>query len=166
MSHLRDWLYHRAIQTRNTRVMNRLCADFASKHNRHDESEAPAQSQSEHEYVLPILPVSTRAFWQLENNDVPMTGFPNQMFTGVPAAEQWLHQATASKRERHLDGVLDAYQNLMTMMRIYSQTNGQDGDFGFTRFQVEEALAETHDIYQRVSSQLSIPHTQVVSVFY
>ncbi|WZH49307.1 Dynamin_N domain-containing protein [Fusarium acuminatum] len=155
MSYLRDWLYHRAIQTRNTRVMNRLRADFASRHNRHDDSDAPTQSQSEHEYVLPILPVSTRAFWQLENNDGPMTGFPNQMFTGVPAAEQWLHQATASKREKHLDGVLDGYQNLMTMMRIYSQTNGQDGDFGFTRAQVEEALAETHDIYQRkLSSKL------------
>ncbi|KAM0351869.1 hypothetical protein ACHAPU_002382 [Fusarium lateritium] len=155
MTYLRDWLHHQAFQTRNARVTNRLRSDFASRHNRHDDSDVPSQSQNDHEYLLPILPVSTRAFWQLENNDIPMAGFPNQLFTGVPAAEQWLHQATARKRERHLDGVLDGYQNLMTMMRIYSQTNGQDGDFRFTRSQVEDALAETHDIYEaKLSSKL------------
>lgn len=81
-----------------------------------------------------------------------MAGFPSDRFTGVPFAEQWLHRATLSKREKHLDEVLEEYQNLFTMMQIYSSPNGQEAKFSFTREQVEEVLAETHKLYTKVSS--------------
>jgi hypothetical protein len=151
MNYTRDWIHHRAIQTRNARVMKRLRADFATRQGRLGHGKDSEKPQADTEYVLPILPVSTRAFWQLESNETPMAGFPNQTYTGIPAAEQWLHRATLAKREKHLDETLDGYQNLMTMMRIYSATNGQDGDFNFTRTEVEGALADTHAFYTEVS---------------
>lgn len=148
MSYIRDWIHHRAIQTRNTRVMKRLRNDFARRQSELGHSEQP---HAYSEYVLPILPVSTRAFWQLENNEPPMAGFPNQIYTGVPAAEQWLHKATLGKREKHLDETLDEYRNLMARMDLYSGINGEDGNFKFTRDEVEGALADTHAFYTQAS---------------
>ncbi|KAF5965973.1 hypothetical protein FBULB1_11949 [Fusarium bulbicola] len=147
MSYISDWLCHRAVQTRNARVIQRIRADFSRRQRNMSHGGGSRRREDEKEYQLPILPVSTRAFWQLHNRDSPMPGFPSLSFTGVPFAEQWLHRATLSKREKHLDEVLEEYQNLFTMMQIYSSPNGQDGKFNFTREQVEEVLAETHDLY-------------------
>ncbi|CZR42561.1 uncharacterized protein FPRO_09864 [Fusarium proliferatum ET1] len=162
MLYLRNWLHHQAIQTRNNRVKQRLRGDFARRQRNLDDRDNARQSQSEGQYFLPILPVSTRAFWQLEKEDVKMLGFPSQVFTGVPAAEQWLHRATLKKREKHLDELLDRYQNLMTMMQIYSAPNGQDGRFDFTRSEVEDALADTHTTYMsKLSTTLSQASDQI-----
>ncbi|KAF0637775.1 hypothetical protein FPSE5266_09531 [Fusarium pseudograminearum] len=156
ISYTNDWICHRAIQTRNDRVIKRLRTDFAVRQSRLDHEQPSEQPQANSDYVLPIFPVSTRAFWQLESNDTPMPGFPNKTYTGIPAAEKWLHRAILAKRENHLDETLDGYQNLMTMMRIYSATNGQDGDFNFTRSEVETALAGTHAFYtQKMGSKLA-----------
>ncbi|CAF3487534.1 unnamed protein product [Fusarium graminearum] len=155
-NYIRDWVHHRAIQTRNARVIKRLRDDFAIRQSRMDNGKVSEKPKPDAEYILPILPVSTRAFWQLEGNEKPMAGFPTQTYTGVPAAEKWLHRATLAKREKHLDETLDGYQNLMTMMRIYSATNGRDGDFDFTRSEVDAALAETHAFYtNRLGSKLA-----------
>lgn len=151
MAYLKDWLHHRASQTRNRRVKERMRDDFITRQAEYDDVVPGQRSQNRHEYVLPIFPVSTKAFWQLQNNDAPLEGFPSVRFTGIPAAEQWLHRATLSKREKHLDETLDGYQSLMTMMRIYSQTSGQDGNFNFSRPEVESAVAKTHQIFAKVS---------------
>ncbi|KAF5586418.1 gtpase slip-gc [Fusarium pseudocircinatum] len=155
MAYLKDWLHHRASQTRNRRVKERMRDDFITRQAEYDD--VPGQRpQSRQEYVLPIFPVSTKAFWQLQNNDAPLEGFPSIRFTGVPAAEQWLHRATLSKREKHLDETLDGYQSLMAMMRIYSQTSGHDGNFNFSRSQVEGAVAKTHETFaKKLSSKLA-----------
>ncbi|KAJ4009644.1 hypothetical protein NW752_009231 [Fusarium irregulare] len=161
-TYLHDWLHHRAYQTRNARVMERLRANFAMRQTRLDEGNTPVKPRAAPEYVLPILPVSTRAFWQLESTETPMPGFPSLIYTGVPAAEKWLHQATLAKREKHLDETLDGYQNLMTMMRIYSATNGQNGDINLTRSEVENALAETHAFYtKKLGSKLAEACTEI-----
>ncbi|KAF5702645.1 gtpase slip-gc [Fusarium mundagurra] len=154
--YLKHWLHHRASQTRNRRVKKRLRDDFATRQAEFD-GVAPGQTFSHHqEYVLPIFPVSTKAFWQLQNNEAPLEGFPGIRFTGIPAAEQWLHRATLSKREKHLDETLDSYQSLMTMMKIYSQTSGQDGTFDFSRSEVESAVAKTHECFaKKLSSKLT-----------
>ncbi|QPC58119.1 hypothetical protein HYE67_000350 [Fusarium culmorum] len=157
-NYIRDWIHHRAIQTRNARVIKRLRDDFALRQSRMDNGKVSEKPKPDAEYILPILPVSTRAFWQLESNEKPMAGFPTQTCTGVPAAEKWLHRATLSKREKHLDETLDGYQNLMTMMRIYSATNGQDGDFDFTRSEVDAALAETHAFYTNIRKLDPLEH--------
>lgn len=152
LTYTRDWIHHRAYQTRNARVINRLRTDFARRQSRLDHGKSSEEPQADNEYVLPIFPVSTKAFWRLGSKDPPMAGFPNKVHTGVPAVEKWLHQATLSKRKKHLNETLDGYQNLMTMMRIYSATSGQDGDFNFTRSEVEAVLAETHAFYTQASS--------------
>ncbi|KAF5254162.1 hypothetical protein FANTH_1044 [Fusarium anthophilum] len=156
IEYLKHWFHHRASQTRNRRVKKRMCDDFAIRQAEFD-GIAPSQtSQHRQEYVLPIFPVSTKAFWQLQGNEAPLEGFPSIRFTGVPAAEQWLHRATLSKREKHLDETLDGYQSLMTMMKIYSQTSGQDGNFDFNRPEVESAVAKTHECFaKKLSAKLT-----------
>ncbi|KAM0446261.1 hypothetical protein ACHAQK_001178 [Fusarium lateritium] len=159
--YLQDWLHHQASQTRNRRVMERMRANFASRQRCYD-GDTVAQSQSEQDYLLPILPASTKAFWQLEKNDGHYEGFPSKVFTGIPAAEQWLHRATLSKRETHLDETLDGYQSLMAMMRTYSQTSGQDGDFNFTRSEVEDAVDNTHNLFgSRLAKALTVASREI-----
>ncbi|KAF5536093.1 gtpase slip-gc [Fusarium phyllophilum] len=156
LAYLKDWLHHRASQTRNRRVKKRMRDDFVTRQAEYDDVAPGKKSQPHQEYVLPIFPVSTTAFWQLQNGEAPLEGFPTTRFTGIPSAEQWLHRATLRKREKHLDETLDGYQSLMTMMRIYSQTSGGDGNFNFSRSEVETALAETHQIYaSKLSAKLA-----------
>ncbi|CEI60412.1 hypothetical protein FVEN_g6553 [Fusarium venenatum] len=146
-TYLKDWLNHRASQTRNKRVMKRMRENFAIRQREFGDESISQKSQVEGEYVLPIYPISTTAFWQLEKGDRRLDGFPSQRFTGIPAVEQWLHRATLSKREKHLDEILDGYQSQLAMMRIYSQTSGKDGNFNFTRGEVEQAVAHTHSVF-------------------
>ncbi|RGP63852.1 GTPase slip-gc [Fusarium longipes] len=156
MKYTEDWIYHRAIQTRNTRVIEQLRTNFASRQAQIDHDDAPERSQIDTEYVLPILPVSTTAFWRLESKQGHMSGFPDHTYTGIPAVEQWIHRATLTKREKHLDEALMGYQNLMTMMKIYSAENSQNLETNFTRLQVEAALADTHDSFTKsMGSKLS-----------
>ncbi|KAL5620863.1 hypothetical protein FOBRF1_004109 [Fusarium oxysporum] len=156
MAYLKHWLHHRASQTRNRRVKKRMRDDFATRQAEFDGVAPGQKSQHRQDYVLPIFPVSTKAFWQLQNNEAPLEGFPSIRFTGIPSAEQWLHRATLSKREKHLDETLDGYQSLMTMMKIYSQTSGQDGTFDFNRSEVESAVAKTHQFFaKKLSSKLT-----------
>ncbi|KAL4724222.1 hypothetical protein ACLX1H_008835 [Fusarium chlamydosporum] len=155
MVYLKNWLHHRATHTRNKRVKERMRENFAARQREFGDVGAAKKSRTEQDYVLPIHPISTKAFWELEEGGTPLDGFPNQRFTGIPAVEQWLHRATLSKREKHLDEVLDGYQSQLAMMRIYSQTNGQDGNFNFTRSEVENAVARTHAIFgEKLSATL------------
>ncbi|RBR23210.1 uncharacterized protein FIESC28_03952 [Fusarium coffeatum] len=146
--YLKHFIHHRAISTRNRRVMSNIRTSLARNLEDKDDRKKPVQSQGELDFFLPIFPVSTRAFWELEDSQKAMDGFPTPKFTGVPAVKQWLHRATMSKREKHLDESLDGYQSLITMMRTYSQPTGHDGEFTFTRQDVEHALAATHETFE------------------
>ncbi|UZP37113.1 hypothetical protein NXS19_004929 [Fusarium pseudograminearum] len=152
----RHWIYHRAIQTRNARVIASLRAGFAKRKSRLTHGKRSRKPHPESSFILPILPISTRAFWQLKSNDNPMFGFPNEKCTGIPAAKKWIHQAISAKREKHLDVILDRYDKLMALMRTYSATNGQDGDFNFTRSELQAILTPIHDLYtSKLGSKLS-----------
>ncbi|GKT97975.1 gtpase slip-gc [Fusarium langsethiae] len=125
--YLKDWLAHRASQTRNKRVMKRMRENFAIRQRGFGEASTTKKTQNEED----------------------------QRFTGIPAVEQWLHRATLNKREKHLDEILDGYQSQLAMMRIYSQTSGKHGDFDFTRDEVEQAVARTHSIFvEKLSATL------------
>ncbi|KAM0243175.1 hypothetical protein ACHAPO_000013 [Fusarium lateritium] len=156
ISNIRHWIHHRAFQTRNTRVIKCLRAGFAKRQIRFNHERRSRKPQADSTFTLPIHPVSTKAFWQLKNNDSPMFGFPDQRCTGVPAVKKWIHQATLAKREKHLDAILDGYEKLMSLMRTYSATNSQYGGLNFTRSEVQAALAYTHGYYtSKLSSKLA-----------
>ncbi|QPC69512.1 hypothetical protein HYE68_000264 [Fusarium pseudograminearum] len=152
----RHWIHHRAIQTRNSRVIESLRAGFDKRKSRLTHGKRGRKPHPDSSFILPILPISTRAFWQLKSNDNPMFGFPNEECTGIPAAKKWIHQATLAKREKHLDVILDRYDKLMALMRTYSATNGQDGNFNFTRSELQAILDPIHDLYtSKLGSKLS-----------
>lgn len=146
---LNSWLHHRAIQTRNAFVQERIHGDFLEDQAKNDTDDTPHDAESK--CWLSVLPVSTKAFSQIEKNTGPMPGFPNQRCTGIPAAQQWLHRATLERRENHLNAVLINFNNLMMKLRSYSQEQCQGKEFSFTKDEVEAALADTHTAFGQVS---------------
>ncbi|KAJ4066338.1 hypothetical protein NW756_009841 [Fusarium oxysporum] len=133
---IETWLHDKVTQTRNQYVKDRLQENHGIRQaalNRSDKGSPP----------LPIFPVSSKAYWRLKNKK-PIQSYTTYESTGLPAVRQWLLEATISKREKHLDDILSAYQGLMSMMRFYSQEKGIDANFNISRSTVENALAQTH----------------------
>ncbi|KAF4993599.1 hypothetical protein FGRMN_6317 [Fusarium graminum] len=141
-----DWLHVKAISERNSVVKEQIQANYAVR-------QKELNRGGEVSHALPMFLVSSDAFWHWKKTTSPCKGYPSIEATGVPAAEKWLLEATLRKRERHLDGVLGNYHNLMNLMRIYSQEKGRDADFGITRSSVEDALVPIH---QNVAADLSL----------
>ncbi|KAF4979110.1 hypothetical protein FZEAL_4600 [Fusarium zealandicum] len=151
---LKNWLHHKASETRNSRVKERIHDNFLTLQ---DEIDVDGDGLNADEVSwLPAFPVSSRAFWELEMGDDPMVGFPTQRFTGIPAVERWLHESTLSSREKHLDLMLGRYRNLMGRMSTYSQAQNPDQNFRFTRTQVELALFSSHKTFlQRINDMFA-----------
>lgn len=145
MEEIEDWLHNKVTQTRNQYVKDRLQESHAIRQaalNRSDKGSPP----------LPIFPVSSKAYWRLRQKEPPIQSYTTISSTGLPAVREWLVEATLSKREKHLDDVLGAYQGLMAMMRFYSQEKGIDANFDISRSTVEDALAQTHRDFSIVST--------------
>ncbi|SCV35955.1 uncharacterized protein FFB14_05822 [Fusarium fujikuroi] len=149
MEEIEDWLHNKVTQTRNQYVKDRLQESHAIRQaalNRSDKGSPP----------LPIFPVSSKAYWRLRQKEPPIQSYTTISSTGLPAVREWLVEATLSKREKHLDDVLGAYQGLMAMMRFYSQEKGIDANFDISRSTVEDALAQTHrDFSIKLGASLS-----------
>ncbi|RBQ72517.1 hypothetical protein FVER14953_01798 [Fusarium verticillioides] len=141
-----NWLHQRAIEERNRFVQAHIQEKYDTR-----QRELNRTDQGNH--ALPMFPVSTEAFWKLTGGTASVKGYPTLEATGVPAAQRWLLEATLSKRENHLDDMLSKYQNLMDLMRIYSNEKGQDADFSVTHADVQEALGPIH---QSIAVSLSI----------
>ncbi|KPM39609.1 hypothetical protein AK830_g6943 [Neonectria ditissima] len=164
IQHIDSWLRHRAIQTRNSHVEERIHEDFSERRavididsdldesddemedelNDEMEDEEDNKEKPKEECWLRVLPISTNAFWQVENKLQPIMGFPDIRYSGIPAVEQWLHRATLESLEKHLDALLARFHNLMTNTQSYSQEHCQGIELELTKDEVESALAETH----------------------
>ncbi|KAK3942670.1 hypothetical protein QBC46DRAFT_425817 [Diplogelasinospora grovesii] len=50
-----------------------------------------------------VFPVSTKAYWSLDENDTSesVIGFPMAAYTGIPALARWIRDMTIPRRERH-----------------------------------------------------------------
>ncbi|KAF7543436.1 hypothetical protein G7Z17_g10738 [Cylindrodendrum hubeiense] len=142
---LDTWLHHQAIQTRNAKVQRRIHQIFTRRHSKHIGS---IMDGAEDQSLLSVLPVSTKAFWQIKNLASPMPGFQTQRCTGIPAAEQWLHYATLESREKHLDAVLANFHKLMENIWSYSKEQCKGKGSGFTKQEVESALGDTHESFE------------------
>ncbi|EXK99413.1 hypothetical protein FOQG_01942 [Fusarium oxysporum f. sp. raphani 54005] len=140
------WLHQRAIEERNRFVKAHIQEKYDAR-----QRELNRTDQGNH--VLSMFPVSTEAFWKLADDTASVKGYPTLEATGVPAAQRWLLEATLSKRENHLDDMLSKYQNLMDLMRIYSNEKGQDADFSVTHADVQKALGPVH---QSIAVSLSM----------
>lgn len=154
---LETWLYHQAIQTRNTNVERKIHGKFSRKHAKNINS---AMDESEDQRLLSVLPISSKAFWQVKNLSQPMAGFPTQRCTGVPAAEQWLHYATLERREKHLDTVLANFHKLMEKAWSYSKEQCRGTESKFTKHEVESSLADAHATFGLVSVPRDVQYRQ------
>lgn len=154
---LDTWLHHQAIQTRNANVERKIHDKFSRKHAKNINS---AMGESEDQRLLSVLPISTKAFWQVKNLSQPMAGFPTQRCTGVPAAEQWLHYATLEGREKHLDTVLANFHKLMEKVWSYSKEQCRGTESKFTKHEVESSLADAHATFGHVSAPRDVQYRQ------
>lgn len=140
-----NWLHVKAFHERNSAVKKQIQENYAAR-----QKELNRSDQVNH--TLPMFPVSSTAFWLWDKTKSPCTGYPSVEATGVPAAERWLQEATLSKRENHLDGLLADYHHLMNVMSIYSQVTGRGADYGVTRSSIQDALAPIHQTVAGVST--------------
>ncbi|SCN76311.1 uncharacterized protein FFB20_05234 [Fusarium fujikuroi] len=143
---LDNWLHQRAIEERNRFVKAHI-------QDKYDVRQRELNRTDQGSHVLSMFPVSTEAFWKLTGGTASMKGYPTLEATGVPAAQRWLLEATLGKRENHIDDMLSKYQNLMDLMKIYSNEKGQDADFSVTHADVQEALDPIH---QSIAVSLSM----------
>ncbi|KAM5346358.1 hypothetical protein ACJ41O_009363 [Fusarium nematophilum] len=150
IKHLNDWLCHKACQVRNKRVTERIHEDFLTRQDELRDTENDDEDDMGDECWLPVLPISTSAFWELENEKAPIPGFPNKASTGIPAVAQWLHRATLESRMKHLDATLAERQNLMATMKSYSRKQTQGKELRFTKDDVLMALSSTHEVFTTV----------------
>ncbi|KAJ4254472.1 hypothetical protein NW762_010071 [Fusarium torreyae] len=139
-----DWLHEMAYQDRNCVVQEAIQAKYAARQQELNQAPREGANPPRRIPTVPIFPVSARAFWCLENRSSSMAGYTTQNLTGIPAVEKWLHEATLSKREKHLDEMLGGYQSLLDSMKIYSREKGQDAEFGITPASVEKTLDPIH----------------------
>jgi len=128
--------------------------------NHEEEDDAVASHPVQFDEVTPdvsVMPVSSRAFWSVERGE-KVVGFPNVMYTGVPALRHWLvFEATAASREHHLDGILHTYQRLLLGIQQWSRERTSEGLGAASRKQeIEDRLNEVHEKYRKVSSRHSL----------
>lgn len=150
MVNVEDWLHYTACQARNIHVQEQILETYTARQRELDHCNT-------NEYALPMFPVSTEAFWRLEERKEPKMGYSTLEATGVPAAKRWLCKVTSSKRENHLDEMLNKYQSQLNLMKSYSQEKCQDTGFEITRSSVESILDPIHHETAVVSNVSSFP---------
>ena len=148
-------LAHWAVSKRNANVGDRITADMHRRLRKY--GPVPEQLAGSLEDGPAILPTSAKAFWYFQNNSLdqqvsnePIHGFPNEVYTGIPSLKQWIHRATLSSREAHLNLVLGLFNNAFQAMHAWS-CEGDRIDMGITSREAENILSETHDKHRKVS---------------
>ncbi|KAF4945902.1 hypothetical protein FSARC_14330 [Fusarium sarcochroum] len=142
-----NWLHEIAYQDRNRVVQQKIQANYAARQKELNQTSREGAIPPRRTHSVPIFPVNAMAFWRFEDSPdrkSPMVGYTTRLSTGIPAVEKWLHEATLSKREKHLDEMLGGYQSLLDSMKIYSQEKGQDANFGITSTSVKNVLDPVH----------------------
>jgi hypothetical protein len=145
-----------AMQTRNANVKERIQTDFVHRQEQLQASgpNAPAQVKEENGARAPalhVLPTSSRAYSALKGRGKPYLGIPAEMYTGVPALRQWVHRATAERREEHLDTMLSLYSSSMSGLDHWCQSQRTDHGLTMSTADAQSHLKPVHADFHAVS---------------
>ncbi|KAI1129918.1 hypothetical protein F5Y10DRAFT_290366 [Nemania abortiva] len=88
-----------------TKISNQFRSNQARLVNQGDNKRMEAYDGS-----VSICPISARAFWNCRIGEEPSTGFPREVYTGIPNLANWIRTATIPEREEHVDALLNRLQ--------------------------------------------------------
>lgn len=137
-------LAHWAISTRNKHVGAQIQKDFQQRMARNN-------AEQTEEPLLSIIPTSARAYWDVSKGEGHVPGLPGLVYSGVPLVRHWIHQATASKREDHLDMILNMYDAEFDAIHGWCNINSTKQEtISLTKEDVVAALTPIHEKYSQV----------------
>ncbi|KAK3349591.1 hypothetical protein B0T25DRAFT_458228 [Lasiosphaeria hispida] len=140
VSNLTGEAIYAAIKTRNQVLNTRILGHLKD---RHDEF-VDACPDSGSQFVVPnIFPVSTKAFWSLdESAQKRVNGFPSVAYTGIPALVQWLREATAPQRETQVLSLLNRYVGLYNNVQTWMDDKCKTTQKSFSAAQLKSELLD------------------------
>lgn len=116
--HLNGRILHWCIQSRNSLVKAEIQHDFMRRQKR---LLAVGMRQDDiYDGTVNIFPISSTAYWNVQQDSEKPVGFPAEEYTGLPALNDWLRSATVADRERHLDSLLNGLHGLFNLMKTWS----------------------------------------------
>ncbi|KAF7547947.1 hypothetical protein G7046_g8848 [Stylonectria norvegica] len=127
-----------AIKSRSDFVCARMRQDFKRRQSTVVSSKASKGDKNKDE--LMVIPTSTTAYWKIKDGVRCRDGFPTEVYTGVPYVRQWLHAATATRREEHLDSMLSAYYTAFCSIEMWCTAQKSNTVFSFNPDSVQMAL--------------------------
>ena len=147
-AHLKLW----AIVTRNANVRRHIQANIDTRY-RQLLKDTANQTDTAHttEQAVEIMPTSAKAFWTLRNDGRCEAGMPSEKHTGLPYVVQWVHKATAERREQHLDEMLERYATLTRGLSNWCNTVTAEFGSKLNIKEVEQAMKPAHREFKAVS---------------
>ncbi|KAL6865658.1 hypothetical protein ACO1O0_001753 [Amphichorda felina] len=144
-------LHHWAVNKRNSSVGDRMQEDFERRQRRLARSQ---QSYSQEDLqaggCLDVLSSSSKAYWQIKNDNRPMPAFPTERYTGVPRVIQWIYRATAERREERLNYTLQSYLGSIQALDNWCKTVNGDVVIDLSPAKIEGAMKnESESLRQR-----------------
>jgi len=129
-----------AVKARNIRLIQRLTQDAKERHDGLTLVNSKDQGQSTAVFRPPeVFPVSARAYWEWCDRN-PMEGFPNDLYTGIPALVHWLHEATTPQRRMHAKVLLSKYVSLFHRISTWSENECNIQKVPFSKEEVKTML--------------------------
>lgn len=148
-THLQYW----AVNKRNSVVEDRMQENFRRQQRQFTRSQKRESEDDEGqtENHLDVLSCSSKAYWQIQNDNKPMPAFPTERYTGVPRVVQWIHSATAERREEHLNCILQSYLGSIQGLDSWCKMAKVDVPIALSPKKVENAMKKESDKLLQVS---------------
>jgi hypothetical protein len=115
--HFDGRILHWCIRNRNALVQKEIQQDFGRRQKRLLIAE---KSPDLYDGTVNIFPISSSAYWKVQEDSQTPVGFPAPQYTGIPALNHWFRYATVPDREKHLDSVLNNLHGLFNSMNTWS----------------------------------------------
>ncbi|KAJ8128415.1 hypothetical protein O1611_g5217 [Lasiodiplodia mahajangana] len=128
------------IQERNQYLQHRISLDFRKRQARLV-SKADKR-QSAYDGRVTVCPTSAKAFWTCKSPIKRITGFPSEVYTGIPSLAGWIRSATVPKREEHADYLLNRLRAQFNILQLWSKDKCKLSDTPITKSSFEEDVLD------------------------
>ncbi|KAI1468989.1 uncharacterized protein F4812DRAFT_470723 [Daldinia caldariorum] len=130
LEHLDGHITFLCVQSRNKFLEGRIQRDFQR---RQTELTHSGQNKPRDIYDGRVSVYPTK--------DKPLTGFPDQRYSGIPSLHQWIRKATIDERESHANSILYDLLNHYNVIQIWARE-----EWGHDRLQINREWLE-NDVF-------------------
>ncbi|KAI0116762.1 hypothetical protein F4814DRAFT_439350 [Daldinia grandis] len=131
------------IQSRNKFLEDRIQHDFQRRQAGTGNSRQNV-TKDIYDGRVSVYPISAKAFWECRLGDKPISGFPDERYSGIPSLNQWIRKATVREREGHADSILYDLLNHFNVIQTWARE-----EWGHDRLQINTEWLE-NDIFPKL----------------